>query len=74
MKRLFISQPFTGKTEEEIFEIRKKVEKFVVDFIGEEVEVIDQYHQDAPPKSRQIILFRQFNQIDGNFRYCLLYK
>lgn len=49
MKRLFISQPFTGKTEEEVFVIRKKVEKFVVDFIGEEVEVIDQYHQDAPP-------------------------
>ena len=48
MKRLFISQPFTGKTEEEVFVIRKTIEKSITELIGE-VEVIDQYHQDAPP-------------------------
>ena len=44
--RLFISQPFTGKTEEEILKKREevvaKVEKL---YIGESIEVIDQYHQ-----------------------------
>lgn len=46
--RLFISQPFTGKTEDEVFEIRKEVENYVKGFMGDNLEVIDQYHQDAP--------------------------
>lgn len=48
MKKLFISQPFSGRTEEEIFEERVKIQRKVEDIQKEEFEVIDQYHQWAP--------------------------
>lgn len=51
---LFVSQPFKGRTEEEIFEQRRdmiaRFVKMYETFSGEkgEFEVIDQYHQVAP--------------------------
>ena len=54
MKRLFISQPYTGRTEEEVFKIREEVEEYVKDIILEDVEVIDQYHQDAPENAGRL--------------------
>lgn len=48
MKKLFISQPFRGRTEEEVFEERKKIHKIVEEIEKEEFLVIDQYHQIAP--------------------------
>ena len=48
MKKLFISQPFSGRTEEEVFEERAKIQRKVEEIQKEEFVVIDQYHQIAP--------------------------
>lgn len=47
--RLFISQPFTGKTEEEIFKQREEVVATVQEVYkgATTIEVIDQYHQEC---------------------------
>ena len=46
--RLFISQPFTGKTEEEIFNQREEIVATVKEiYKGATIEVIDQYHQEC---------------------------
>ena len=48
MKRLFISQPMRGKTEEEILAEREKAIQSAEQMIGEQVEVIDSFFQSAP--------------------------
>lgn len=48
MKKLFISQPMRGKTDEEILAVRKLAVKQVQERIGEDVEVIDSFFQDHP--------------------------
>lgn len=48
MKKLFISQPMNGKTEEEILAVRKQAIESAKKFLGEEVEVIDSYITSAP--------------------------
>ena len=48
MKQLFISQPFSGRTEEEVFEERTKILRKVEAIFKEKFLVIDQYHQTAP--------------------------
>lgn len=48
MKKLFISQPFSGRAEEEVFEERAKIQRKVEEIQKEDFVVIDQYHQTAP--------------------------
>ena len=48
MKRLFISQPMRGKTDEEIFLTRAKAVESARNYLGEEVEVIDSFFQNVP--------------------------
>lgn len=48
MKRLFISQPMRGKTDEEILAVRAKAIESAERNIGEKVEVIDSFFQNAP--------------------------
>lgn len=48
MKRLFISQPMRGKTDEEILAEREKAIQSAEQMIGEQVEVIDSFFQSAP--------------------------
>lgn len=48
MKKLFISQPMCGKTDEEILAARKLAIKQVQERIGEDVEVIDSFFQEHP--------------------------
>ena len=48
MKKLFISQPMRGKTDEEILAAREKAIASAKRHIGEDVEVIDSFFQDAP--------------------------
>lgn len=48
MKKLFISQPMRGKTDEEILAVRKLAIKQAQEVIGEDVEVIDSFFQDHP--------------------------
>ena len=48
MKKLFISQPMKGKTNEEILAVRTKAIESAERELGEKVEVIDSFFQDAP--------------------------
>lgn len=48
MKKLFISQPMAGKTDEEILAVRKLAVKQAEICIGEGVEVIDSFFQEHP--------------------------
>lgn len=48
MKKLFISQPMKGKSDEDILAERQKAIKSAEAKIGEEVEVIDSFFQEAP--------------------------
>ena len=48
MKKLFISQPMRGKTNEEIIAERELAIKEAESFLEEKVEVIDSFFKDAP--------------------------
>lgn len=48
MKKLFISQPMRDKTDEEILAERKEAVRVVKEMLGEDVEVIDSFFQEAP--------------------------
>ena len=48
MKKLFISQPMSGKTNEEILEVRERAIESAERELGEKVEVIDSFFRDAP--------------------------
>ena len=48
MKKLFISQPMRGKTDEEIKAERAKAVEAASELVGEPVEVIDSFFQSAP--------------------------
>ena len=54
MKKLFISQPMRGKTDEEILAVREKAIKSAEEMIGEPVEVIDSFFQSAPADARPL--------------------
>lgn len=45
MKKIFISQPMKGKTDEEILAEREYAVRTAVDLLSEEVEVIDSFFQ-----------------------------
>ena len=48
MKKLFISQPMRGKTDEEILAVREKAIESAERNFGEPFEVIDSFFQSAP--------------------------
>lgn len=54
MKKLFISQPMNGKTDEEILATREKAIKSAEEMLGEPVEVIDSFFQSAPADARPL--------------------
>lgn len=54
MKKLFISQPMKGKSDEDILAERKKAIKSAEEKIGEPVEVIDSFFQEAPVGAKPI--------------------
>lgn len=54
MKKLFISQPMRGKTDEEILTERKKAIESAERNLGEPVEVIDSFFQNAPVDARPL--------------------
>lgn len=54
MKKLFISQPMRGKTDEEILAERKKAIESAERNLGEPVEVIDSFFQSAPVDARPL--------------------
>lgn len=46
MKKLFISQPMRGRTDEQILAERKKAVEKAIEIMGEPVEVLDTYFED----------------------------
>ena len=54
MKKLFISQPMRGKTNEEILREREKAVASAERELGEKVEVIDSFFQDAPAEAKPL--------------------
>lgn len=54
MKKLFISQPMRGKTDEEILATREKAIKSAEKYLDEPVEVIDSYFQNAPTEAKPL--------------------
>ena len=51
MKKLFISQPMRGKSDEEIMETRQKAIESAKKNLAEDVEAIDSYINDAPAEA-----------------------
>lgn len=56
MKKLFISQPMRGKSDEEILAERKKAIELAQEMIGEPVEVIDSFFQEAPRRCKTTVV------------------
>ena len=54
MKKLFISQPMRGKSDEDILEERQKAIKSAEEKIGEPVEVIDSFFEKAPVDAKPL--------------------
>lgn len=50
MKKLFVSVPIKGRKEEEIRASIEKMKKIAEIYEGEELELIDSYIEDNPPK------------------------
>ena len=48
MKKLFISQPMRGLTDEEILAVRQKAKADAEKIVGEEMEVLESFFQGAP--------------------------
>lgn len=55
MKKLFISQPMRGKSDADILAERQKAIKSAEEKVGEPVEVIDSFFQEAPVDARSKI-------------------
>ena len=51
MKKLFVSVPMKGRTEEEIKASIQKMKKIAEIYEGEELELIDSYIEDNPPEN-----------------------
>lgn len=54
MKKLFISQPMNGKTDEEIKAVREKAIESAKKQIGEDVEIIDSFFENAPHDAKPL--------------------
>lgn len=54
MKKLFISQPMKDKTDAEILAVREQAIQSAKDLLGEDVEVIDSFFQDAPHDAKPL--------------------
>lgn len=54
MKKLFISQPMKGKTDDEILKEREEAIREAEKDIGEQVEVIDSFFRGAPAEAKPL--------------------
>ena len=58
MKKLFISQPMKGLTDEEILKAREEIKTRAEQAIGEQVELIDSFVEDYPREINKSIPVR----------------
>ena len=54
MKKLFISQPMKGKSDEDILKERDRAIRKAEAIVGEPIEVIDSFFQNAPADARPL--------------------
>lgn len=54
MKKLFISQPMRDKTDAEILAVREQAIQSAKNLLGEDVEVIDSFFQNAPHDAKPL--------------------
>lgn len=54
MKKVFISQPMKGKTNEEIKAERTKAINFIKEKFGEDIEIIDSFFEGAPTDAKPL--------------------
>ena len=54
MKKLSISQPMKGKTDEQILAERERAIEAAKELVGEEVEIIDSFFQAAPADAKPL--------------------
>lgn len=54
MKKLFISQPMKDKTDAEILAVREQAIQSAKNLLGEDVEIIDSFFQDAPHDAKPL--------------------
>jgi hypothetical protein len=54
MKKLFISQPMRDKTDDEILAVRVNAIQSAKDALGEDVEVIESFFQNAPHDAKPL--------------------
>lgn len=54
MKKLFISQPMRGKTDEEILKERETAIAKAKEHLNDDVEVIDSFFQSAPAEAKPL--------------------
>ena len=54
MKKLFISQPMKGKTDEEILAVREAAVAEAEKMFGEPVQILDSFFQGAPAENRPL--------------------
>lgn len=54
MKKLFISQPMRGKTDEEILKERNEAIAIAKDVMEDDIEVIDSFFQNAPAEANPL--------------------
>ena len=55
MKKLFISQPMRGKTDDEIKSERNDAIKIAKSILGDDVEVIDSFFEGVPHDSKPLL-------------------
>lgn len=66
MKKLFISQPMKGKTDEEILREREDAILFAKKMFGEEIEVIDTFYRDFSADAKPLeYLARSIKDLAG---------
>ena len=54
MKKVFISQPMNGRSDEDILKERREIIEKAKEALGEEVEEIDSFFQDAPHDAKPL--------------------
>lgn len=63
MKKLFISQPMKDKTDAEILAVREQAIQSAKNLLGEDVEVIDSFFQDAPHDAKPLWFLAKFLEL-----------
>lgn len=54
MKKVFISQPMNGRSDEDILKERQQIIEKTKAALGEDVEVVDSFFQDAPHDAKPL--------------------